>query len=162
MIHESFRTYSMNYFRNLDGLRFLAVFSVMIAHWIKNVPIDHLPGLWCFSILWIEWISHYKILFQNKADVERSERTWNQELKNFYICRLLRIFPLFCAADIIQDPCVSDQWSVTLSLYLYIEFQNGLARTWNWSVFTFVVTRCRSTIFPSLPTSYFLHSMEVS
>ncbi|MBK9541214.1 MAG: acyltransferase [Bacteroidetes bacterium] len=40
-------------------------------------------------------------MFQNKADVEWSERTRNQALKNFYIRRILCIFPLYFFALLI-------------------------------------------------------------
>ena len=66
MIHESFRTYSMNYLRNLDDLRFLAVFSVMIAHWIKNDPIDHPLGYGVFLFFALSGFHITRFCFRTK------------------------------------------------------------------------------------------------
>jgi peptidoglycan/LPS O-acetylase OafA/YrhL len=83
----------------LDGLRFIAILMVMIAHWLQwqwgNEFLLSLPfvnGVTLFFVLSGFLIT--RILFSNKGLVS----TQNEKkfiLKNFYIRRFLRIFPLY-------------------------------------------------------------------
>ena len=88
------------YIVQLDGLRFFAVLMVMVAHWLQwqwsnpfltNFPFVH--GVILFFVLSGFLIT--KILLTNKADSINANVTKKHLLKNFYIRRCLRIFPIY-------------------------------------------------------------------
>jgi peptidoglycan/LPS O-acetylase OafA/YrhL len=90
----------MNYKIQIDGLRFFAIISVMIGHWmawdtedpfLKNAPWGH--GVILFFV-----ISGYlitDILLNQKEKLEKKESTLGRALKVFYTRRFLRIFPIY-------------------------------------------------------------------
>lgn len=90
----------MNYKIQIDGLRFFAIISVMIGHWIawdaynpivKNVPWGH--GVILFFV-----ISGYlitEILLNEKYKLDNKKTTFGKSLKVFYIRRFFRIFPIY-------------------------------------------------------------------
>ena len=91
----------MNYIKQLDSIRTIAVFLVIICHW---VPANHLLddgrlgtlgaiGVDVFFVLSGFLISG--ILLQGKTQAEESNISNKTILKNFYIRRALRIFPVF-------------------------------------------------------------------
>lgn len=83
----------------LDSLRFFAVFLVMMEHWIpqKFFPVDSLflgnSGVTFFFVLSGFLIT--KILLRNKIDAQETGSRRRSLLKNFYIRRSLRIFPIY-------------------------------------------------------------------
>ena len=83
----------------LDSLRFFAVLLVMIEHWIPHnfFPVDSLffgnSGVTFFFVLSGFLIT--KILLKNKADAIISGSTQGSLIKNFFIRRSLRIFPIY-------------------------------------------------------------------
>jgi len=88
------------YIVQLDGLRFFAVLMVMIAHWLQwlwvkpfltNFPFVH--GVILFFVLSGFLIT--KILLTNKDDSISANISKQHLLKNFYIRRFLRIFPIY-------------------------------------------------------------------
>lgn len=88
------------YVIQLDGLRFFAVLMVMIAHWLQwqwtnplvtNFPFVH--GVTLFFVLSGFLIT--RILLSNKDEAESRNTTKTYLLKNFYIRRFLRIFPIY-------------------------------------------------------------------
>jgi peptidoglycan/LPS O-acetylase OafA/YrhL len=87
------------YFKQLDGLRFLAVLAIMAVHWLKissimiysniasNISVDLYFVLSGFLIT--------RILLQQKIKKDENTTTGAQALKIFYIRRSLRIFPIY-------------------------------------------------------------------
>ena len=88
----------MKYIKELDSLRAIAVILVIIEHWIPGDKlINILPngqiGVDIFFVLSGFLIS--KILFENKIAIESGVVSKTNVLKNFYIRRTLRIFPIY-------------------------------------------------------------------
>lgn len=84
----------------LDGLRFFAVLMVMIAHWIqwqwtnpiaKSIPFVH--GVTLFFVLSGFLIT--RILLQNRDKYNSNNLNKAYLVKNFYIRRFFRIFPIY-------------------------------------------------------------------
>ena len=87
------------YFKQLDGLRFVAVLAIMAVHWLKisyiynysaiasNISVDIYFVLSGFLIT--------RILLQHKIKIEKQETTKWRAIKNFYARRSLRIFPIY-------------------------------------------------------------------
>jgi len=87
------------YFKQLDGLRFVAVLAIMAVHWLKisaifkysviasNISVDLYFVLSGFLITRI-------LLLQKIKIAEKSTLPW-QAIKNFYARRSLRIFPIY-------------------------------------------------------------------
>ncbi len=88
----------MGYIKQLDSLRAIAVILVIISHWINSQwLINIIPngpiGVNIFFVLSGFLIT--SILFENKHKLELEETTVFRTLKNFYIRRSLRIFPIY-------------------------------------------------------------------
>lgn len=83
------------YFDQLNGIRFLAVFLVLIDHWFAlslPIPLGHL-GVVIFFVLSGFLIT--RILFENADAVRAGNSTYWNKIKNFIIRRSLRIFPIY-------------------------------------------------------------------
>jgi peptidoglycan/LPS O-acetylase OafA/YrhL len=88
----------MKYYKELDGLRFFAVFFVIISHWFpKSHFLNFTPngsiGVTIFFVLSGFLIS--SILFRYKEKIQRGDSTIGETLKVFFIRRSLRIFPIY-------------------------------------------------------------------
>lgn len=86
-----------NYFTQLDGLRFLAAFAVMVQHWVTN-PMNIPAPLGFFGVTLFFVLSGFlisRILFLEKKKVILGERAAAKYFTNFYYRRCLRIFPLY-------------------------------------------------------------------
>jgi peptidoglycan/LPS O-acetylase OafA/YrhL len=90
----------MTYNKQLDGLRFLAIFSVLIAHWIQwTIPYSLLrnfpfgTGVLLFFILSGYLIT--KILLDFRLSNAQNGLNNVNSIKAFYIRRTLRIFPIY-------------------------------------------------------------------
>ena len=88
----------MKYIKQLDSLRAIAVILVIISHWITtNSLISSIPfgpiGVDIFFVLSGFLIS--KILFDHRNNSELSNIPKSIVLKNFYVRRTLRIFPIY-------------------------------------------------------------------
>lgn len=85
-----------NYMPQLDSLRALAVFAVMIHHWAPGLlgfgPWGEL-GVRCFFVLSGFLITG--ILLGNRAAVDSGRSTLRRQIGNFYVRRSLRIFPIY-------------------------------------------------------------------
>jgi hypothetical protein len=88
------------YIVQLDGLRFIAVIMVMIAHWaqwqwsnpiLTSFPFVH--GVTLFFVLSGFLIT--RILLTKKEELITSDSSIGYLLKNFYLRRFLRIFPIY-------------------------------------------------------------------
>lgn len=91
----------MNYIKQLDSIRAIAVILVIIEHWIPKMSLhQRIPygevGVDVFFVLSGFLIS--RILLENKYTVESGLRTKSYVLKSFYIRRTLRIFPIYYIA----------------------------------------------------------------
>ena len=84
----------------LDGLRFFAVLMVMVAHWLQwqwsnpilmNTPFVH--GVTLFFVLSGFLIT--RILLNNRDEFNEKGLKKGYLLKNFYIRRFFRIFPIY-------------------------------------------------------------------
>lgn len=88
------------YIIQLDGLRFFAVLMVMIAHWLQwqwtnpvltKIPFVH--GVTLFFVLSGFLIT--KILLENRDKYNNSDQNKLYLVKNFYVRRFIRIFPIY-------------------------------------------------------------------
>ncbi len=88
----------MNYIKQLDSIRAIAVLLVIVEHWIPKANLGHrIPygelGVDMFFVLSGFLISG--ILLRNKNSVETCQKSMAMVLKNFYVRRSLRIFPIY-------------------------------------------------------------------
>ncbi|WP_299768801.1 acyltransferase [uncultured Dokdonia sp.] len=88
----------MQYIKQLDSIRAIAVIMVIISHWLPNQNIlNSIPngqiGVDIFFVLSGFLIS--KILFDNRDKAAALNMSTATVLKNFYIRRSLRIFPIY-------------------------------------------------------------------
>ncbi|MEO1418953.1 MAG: acyltransferase [Bacteroidota bacterium] len=85
------------YFPQLDGLRTIAVVMVMMAHWLPYRWLSELGfgplGVYLFFVLSGFLIT--RILLQSKKQLDQKQSTVGQQLKTFYMRRILRIFPMY-------------------------------------------------------------------
>lgn len=88
----------MKYLPQLDGLRAFAVFLVCLHHWTEIGGELGIIGVQIFFVLSGFLITG--ILLREKSAVDSGEQTVGFSLRQFYIRRFLRIFPLyyFCLA----------------------------------------------------------------
>lgn len=88
----------MKYISQLDSIRAIAVLLVIIEHWIprlnlhQRIPYGEL-GVDVFFVLSGFLIS--RILLENKYSIDHEGKTRSTVLKNFYVRRSLRIFPIY-------------------------------------------------------------------
>src|ERR1700733_11280286 len=88
----------MTYIKQLDSLRAIAVILVIVSHWMSGDSIiGRFPtgsiGVDIFFVLSGFLIS--KILFDNRNKSEELNISKSATIKNFYIRRALRIFPIY-------------------------------------------------------------------
>lgn len=85
------------YMPQLDALRAIAIALVIIQHYFEKSFLNYLPngkmGVLLFFVLSGYLISG--ILFKEKIKLENKTRDLKTILKNFYIRRTLRIFPIY-------------------------------------------------------------------
>lgn len=136
------------YFKQLDGLRCIAVMSVLICHWITYKFVSVVPfgsmGVNLFFVLSGFLIT--RILLISKE--ENRLKSISGEIKRFYIRRTLRIFPIYYLLIIvfaIKNLGVVRQNLVWLLTYTFnIKFAlpsvwesgevNSIAHLWSLSV----------------------------
>ncbi|MBS1598165.1 MAG: acyltransferase [Bacteroidetes bacterium] len=88
----------MKYIRQLDSIRAIAVFLVIISHWFSpSSLINYIPngaiGVDIFFVLSGFLIT--SILLENKKLAEAGQESKSSLVKNFYARRFLRIFPVY-------------------------------------------------------------------
>lgn len=91
----------MNYIRQLDAIRAIAVTLVIISHWLPDYfflnRISHgQNGAFGVNIFFV--LSGFlitRILLQNKIDLEKQQLPKVIAIKNFFFRRALRIFPIY-------------------------------------------------------------------
>ncbi|MCD6065202.1 MAG: acyltransferase 3 [Bacteroidetes bacterium] len=100
-LNTSFMKKNLEFLPQIDGLRFIAVLGVIIAHWVAqsftgSVILGNIPygtGVNLFFVISGFLITY--ILLLKKDDIANKESTFKTEIKNFYVKRTLRIFPIY-------------------------------------------------------------------
>ena len=109
------------YNKQIDGLRFIAIFSVLIGHFIplENSILKNFPFGVGVNLFFV--ISGYlitKILLKNKEDIINKKVNLIKVFKSFYLKRTLRIFPIYY---------------LTILFLLIINFKN-IGEIWIWLI----------------------------
>jgi len=135
-------TQNQVYFKQLNGIRFIAVMLVLIDHWFAEsliLPLGHL-GVVIFFVLSGFLIT--RILFQNADECRISGGLIGLKIKNFIVRRSLRIFPIYfliCFLGILFNisPIRSNWvWMFTYTPNWYIIFHKQWIGVWDhfWSL----------------------------
>lgn len=92
---------SIDFMPQIEGLRFVAVTSVVIGHWVSqdfsnsfilsNIPFTH--GVNLFFVISGFLITY--ILLNKKDEISEKKTSFWEAIKNFYVKRTLRIFPIY-------------------------------------------------------------------
>lgn len=124
----------LQYFRQLDGFRFFAILSVMLAHFIPTGFISRLPlG---FGVLFFFVLSSFlitRILLTAKDNNQRNSKTNAHSFKQFYIRRSLRIFPIYYLLLIFLYlinlyPCRDIfPWLISYTVNLFISYGSDIS-----------------------------------
>ncbi|MBC7867713.1 MAG: acyltransferase [Gloeobacteraceae cyanobacterium ES-bin-316] len=96
------------YFKNLNGVRFIAAFLVILQHTteyklftnlnLPNIFEHHFAGLGGYGVTLFFVLSGYLIFYLLFAEQEISHTI---QIKNFYVRRILRIWPLYIGFGVI-------------------------------------------------------------
>lgn len=119
----------LNYNKQIDGLRCIAVMGVLLFHFVHfdNIYISRLPFGQGVNLFFV--ISGYlitKILLISKEKIREHETSYKQVIKSFYFRRSIRIFPIYYITIlfliIINFQNVKDVivWLVTYTTNFYI------------------------------------------
>ena len=124
---------TIEFLPQVDGLRFIAVLGVMIHHWIiqdfsnsfilKNIPFG--TGVNLFFVISGFLITY--ILLKKKDNIAENETSFLHEMKNFYVKRTLRIFPIYYLVIIL------------LCIFSYSEIKEYLGYLITYSINWFMV-----------------------
>lgn len=136
------RNVSNVYFKQLNGIRFIAVMLVLIDHWFVEslpLPLGHL-GVVIFFVLSGFLIT--RILFTNADDCRINNASYWLKIKNFIVRRSLRIFPIYFIICIIGlffsiSPIRQNWiWMFTYTPNWYIIFHKQWIGVWDhfWSL----------------------------
>lgn len=90
----------MQYYKQLDALRFFSVLMVMIAHWVAwDTSNEFIRSFhWGNGVIFFFVLSGFlitEILYKQKLEIEKGNSSFYSSLKNFYFRRTLRIFPIY-------------------------------------------------------------------
>ncbi len=137
----------LKYIIQIDGLRCFAVIGVFISHYIivefDNEILKRIPfgtGVNLFFVISGYLITY--ILLNKKKEIEDKTTSVLKELKNFFLKRTLRIFPLYYMViallfffnyNEIKDYAI---YLITYTTNMYITFHNGYIdnKTHLWSL----------------------------
>ena len=137
----------LQYINQLDGFRFFAIASVMLAHFITNEFISRFP--FGFGVLFFFVLSSFlitRILLNAKKNNEEKELSNFYSLKHFYIRRSLRIFPIYYVLIIFLlivnfSPCREIfPYLFTYTVNLFISYSHntsiagGFSHLWSLSI----------------------------
>ena len=135
------------YMPQLDGVRALAVLMVFVSHWIPWSYQGGFPwnnfGVDLFFVLSGFLITD--ILLQGRRSVEEGEQGILLTLRQFYVRRILRIFPLYYAfllAYALTAPSLVNEltpwlWTYTLNLFRVLidnNWEGPISHLWSLSV----------------------------
>ena len=87
-----------NYIKPLDGVRAIAVILVLIWHWLPKDSYLNAVRTGPFGVTVFFVLSGFlitRILLENRNEAEALSHSTSSILKNFYIRRVLRIFPAY-------------------------------------------------------------------
>jgi peptidoglycan/LPS O-acetylase OafA/YrhL len=130
------------YFKQLNGIRFIAVFLVLLDHWlvpILPVPLGHL-GVVIFFVLSGFLIT--RILFLNADEIQQTKSSAWPKIIRFIYRRSLRIFPIYFILLFIGFIFnISNfkelwPWLISYTPNLYIMIKGQWLGTWDhlWSL----------------------------
>lgn len=117
------------YFKQIDSLRFFAVFLVLMSHWLYGLPVIEKLKLGTIGVEMFFVISGFLIslqLFKYRLDIDSKISSLKNTLKVFYIRRVLRIFPLYyfilIIATLVNKGELMDAfiWNFTYTTNFYI------------------------------------------
>lgn len=137
----------MNYYKQLDGLRAIAIIGVMIAHWLqssikfellRNIPYG--TGVTLFFVISGFLITKILLDFKEKNIAEKKGQL--KSIKSFYLRRSLRIFPIYYLIIIFllligfKDTIKLFPWlaSYTTNIYMTINHEYIGSFTHFWSL----------------------------
>lgn len=130
--HSKLSIPSISYMPQLDGLRTIAVALVALSHWLPYEYHFHLPlgaaGVQLFFVLSGFLITG--ILLKCRDDVENTGQSRLFAVRNFYIRRFLRIFPLYYGVILFATLVNLEPfretffWNVTYLTNFYFYFRN--------------------------------------
>jgi peptidoglycan/LPS O-acetylase OafA/YrhL len=134
----------MQYFKQLDSLRGIAVLMVIYSHWLEGWRIGQM-GVSIFFTLSGFLIT--RILLQNRFDSELLLQPKIGVIRNFYIKRILRIFPIYfltivlfsAFSNYLQTPgrlglVYYFTFTANIKYYLCQCFDGSLTHLWSLSV----------------------------
>ena len=154
------------YFKQLDGLRCIAVMSVLICHWVRYHFVMLIPfgsmGVNLFFV--ISGFLITRILLISKD--ENGDRSMASPMKKFYIRRTLRIFPIYYLTIfflfLVNFPAIRENvaWLLTYTFNIKLSFQgvwemdkmHHLLHLWSLSVEEHC--RCAEPVYYSNYTLY--------
>ncbi len=130
------------YFKQLNGIRFIAVFLVLLDHWlvpILPIPLGHL-GVVIFFVLSGFLIT--RILFLNADEIQQTKSSAWPKIIRFIYRRSLRIFPIYFILLFIGLVFnISNfkelwPWLISYTPNFYIMFKGQWLGTWDhlWSL----------------------------
>jgi peptidoglycan/LPS O-acetylase OafA/YrhL len=126
----------MKHIPQLDGIRCVAILSVIIGHWIawdvQNVFVQNIP--WSHGVLLFFVLSGYlitNILLSLKEKIEQGQTKVKKALFKFYIRRLPLLYQF--------QRCQS---LVSLACNIYEQFAASFQRFFAWRIHTFLVSGC--------------------
>lgn len=138
---------ALKYMKQLDGLRAIAVFAVLYTHYLPK-------NYWIFGIYWGELavklffvLSGFlitSILLKCRQYIASGKQTRSFTLRQFYIRRLLRLFPLYYAtlalAALVNIPPVRETiaWHIPYLSNVYFaiqgDFYGSVSHFWSLAV----------------------------
>lgn len=136
----------MKHVPQLDGLRALAVSIVLLHHWVPEAyqPAHHLGRLGVLLFFVLSGYLITGILLQCRTWVRSGVESTAYALKQFYIRRFLRIFPLYYAILVIgwllHEHVLRETfiWHVSYTSNVYFalrgDWQNPISHLWSLSV----------------------------
>lgn len=137
----------MSYFKQLDGLRAIALLIVLCCHWLPSISFFHSYNIGELSLGTFFVLSGFlitRILLEKKNQYLKNETSILRALNIFYFRRCLRIFPIYYLFLIflfgLNFEAIRSEifyHGLYISNFLFVlngEFSNGLAHLWSLSV----------------------------
>ncbi len=121
------------YYKYLDSYRFIAVFLVLLSHWIPKffAPLGKL-GVDMFFVLSGFLITEILLKQREKIDKQLSASKKANALKMFYIRRALRIFPIYYLAIFIFFLLRAPELKIDFNYYLFYAVNYLLVFNKDW------------------------------
>ncbi len=120
------------YFKQLDGLRFIAIFMVLIAHYLQwqmsNIVVQKFPFTYGVTLFFV--LSGFLI---TRILLTQRDKNSKHVLKTFYVRRFFRIFPLYYVTIFIllfmgyENTNEIVVWLLTYTINIYESINNTVA-----------------------------------